>query len=154
MGLDCSHGAWHGGYSSFMRWRQAVAHAAGMPPLEMMEGFHVPLGSGIEHGVPTLYVSSPTEQDKWRMSRLDEFLPIRWEALVPDPLHVLLSHSDCDGEIAHELCGPIADRLEAILPNMPEGDGGGHIRDWRETTQQFIDGLRLAAERKEPLDFH
>ena len=25
MGLDCSHGCWHGAYSAFMRWRAKLA---------------------------------------------------------------------------------------------------------------------------------
>lgn len=40
------------------------------------------------------------------------------------------------------------------MPNLPEGEGGGHIWGWRHKTQQFIDGLRAASEAKEPLDFH
>ena len=28
MGLDCSHNAWHGAYSAFMRWRQKLADVA------------------------------------------------------------------------------------------------------------------------------
>lgn len=38
MGLDCSHNAWHGAYSAFMRWRIKLAEVAGLPPLEFMEG--------------------------------------------------------------------------------------------------------------------
>jgi hypothetical protein len=34
MGLDTSHNCWHGPYSAFMRWRKAVAAAAGIPDLE------------------------------------------------------------------------------------------------------------------------
>lgn len=39
MGLDTSHGAWSGPYSSFAEWRGAVAEAAGFPPLDDMRGF-------------------------------------------------------------------------------------------------------------------
>lgn len=39
MGLDISHGAWNGAYSSFMRWRIEIAKAAELPDLEIMEGF-------------------------------------------------------------------------------------------------------------------
>jgi hypothetical protein len=37
---------------------------------------------------------------------------------------------------------------------MPRGDSGGHIGDYRDKTQQFIDGLRRAAAANEPLGFH
>ncbi len=76
-----------------------------------------------------------------------------WSQVI-DPLKHLLYHSDCDGELEPEVCGPIADRLEAILPLLPNGDGGGHIGDWRKKTQQFIDGLRKAAAAGEAVEFH
>lgn len=120
MGLDTSHGCWHGAYSAFGRWRGKLAEVAGLDLLSM-EGF----GGEME-----------------------------WEALPPDPLHVLLNHSDCDGEIRWQDCGPLADRLSELLPLLPDGDAGGHIGFWREKTQQFIDGLREAFEAKEDVEFH
>jgi hypothetical protein len=78
----------------------------------------------------------------------------KWEALKPDPLHVLLSHSDCDGEIAWQDCGPIADRLYELIEKLPDEDTGGHIGNWRDKTRQFADGCRAAFEAKENLDFH
>lgn len=39
MGLDTTHGAWHGAYSSFNSWRAEVAKQAGFPPLYEMNGF-------------------------------------------------------------------------------------------------------------------
>lgn len=39
MGLDTSHGCWHGAYSAFMRWRRMIAQCAGFPPLDSMEGY-------------------------------------------------------------------------------------------------------------------
>lgn len=72
-----------------------------------------------------------------------------------DPLVKLLYHSDCDGEIAWEDCAAIADRLEELLPALKRaGDGGGHIGDYAESAGRFIAGLRLAASRKENVDFH
>lgn len=135
MGLDCSHSAWHGAYTAFHRWRKALAQAAELPPIDLMEGFYGHGGRTFE-GV--------------------EGLPILWSALKPDPLHLLLHHSDCDGEIAPEDCGPIADSLERLLPKLGD-DGEGHIAHrggMRAVTEQFIRGLRAAAAAGEPLDFH
>ena len=39
MGLDTSHDAWHGSYSTFNEWRNLIARAAGFPPLKEMVGF-------------------------------------------------------------------------------------------------------------------
>lgn len=38
MGLDTTHNAWHGPYSSFNRWRHWLAEQIGIP-LELMDGF-------------------------------------------------------------------------------------------------------------------
>lgn len=78
---------------------------------------------------------------------------VKWESLKPDVLHVLLYHSDCDGEIAWEYTKPLADRLTELLPLL-DGDGGGHIGSYREKTQTFIDGLLLAHESQEQVEFY
>lgn len=152
MGLDVSHDCWHGAYSAFMRWREGLAQAAGLPPLQLMEGFYTsdsfgPIQSAIRFGDPVTV---------WRDAFiwLDRQLPIRWDCLKTDPLIILLNHSDCDGEISPGDAGPIADRLESLLDKLPTEVDGGHIGDWRSKTQKFIDGLRLAASLGEVVDFH
>lgn len=146
MGLDTSHDCWHGAYSAFMTWREELCRAACLPPLMLMEGFYEP-GQVSDPicpvGFPTRYVSPGTRS----------CLPIKWEALRPSPLHILLSHSDCDGEIAWQDCGPIADELEKLIPKLPEGDAAGHIRNWRDKTATFVKGLRLASTLKEDVHF-
>jgi hypothetical protein len=134
-----------------------VARAAGLPPLELMEGFFTSMDRkrGWTGGMPTFYLGpNPDELALNCIERLEKSLPILWECLKPSALHELLYHSDCDGDLPAASCGPIADALEEILPNMPQGDGGGHIGDWRAKTQQFIDGLRAAAANGEPVEFH
>lgn len=88
MGLDTSHDCWHGPYTAFHRWRCWIAREAGLPPLELMDGFS-------HEGKPG----------------------IRWDRLKPDPLLGLLNHSDCDGEIRWEDCELIADALDVVLDN-------------------------------------
>jgi len=157
MGLDCSHNAWHGAYSAFMRWRQKLADVAGLPPLELMEGFYSPLMTG---SPPTLFYGMNTRDPAFGqgsrpyLAGIDERLPIMWDCLKPSALHELLYHSDCDGEIAADKCAAIADELEKLIPLLPEEEAGGHIGNWRSKTQQFVDGLRAAAAAGEPLDFH
>jgi len=134
MGLDVTHDAWHGACSAFMRWRTELAKAAGLPPLDLMEGFYDPRREAF--------------------SDLQSQLPIKWDCLKPSSLHTLLHHSDCEGDIPWQACGPIADELEALLPKLPNVNVGGHIGNWRDKTATFIKGLRAAYSRQENLEFH
>jgi hypothetical protein len=128
MGLDTSHDCWHGAYSAFTRWRTALGRAAGLPIGK------VPLFGG---GAPTIDWPDTTKLDQ------------------TDALRILIEHSDCDGEIPWQVCGPMADRLEALLPELEKlGDGGGHIGNYVAKTKQFIDGLRLASAHQEDVEFH
>lgn len=110
MGLDTSHDCWHGPYSSFHYWRNQLAIAAELPPLELMEGFY----RG-EDQIPWVLIknSGALEQafESVKRSILDS-LPIKWECLKPDPLHILLQHSDCEDDIKNADCKPIAESLK------------------------------------------
>lgn len=134
MGLDTSHDCWHGGYISFNVWREKLAEAAGLPPLQLMSGHY---GGELKN-----CASGPF---KSYIEQVQHNLPIKWEALKPDVLYVLLDHSDCDGEIPADVCDSLADRLEELLPAM--------TGDWYGRTRQFIDGLRLAASENNPVEF-
>lgn len=68
-------------------------------------------------------------------------------------LYELLKHSDSDGCIKSGNCEGIAYKLEKLKQLLPDEDAGGHIGNWKQKTQQFIDGLRLAAAAKEDLEF-
>ena len=149
MGLDCSHDAWHGPYSAFMRWRMKLAEVAGLPPLELMDGFYGSLNNS-RGTLPTLYHGINTHEPAWGpgskpyMGSLDERLPIRWECLKPSALHELLYHSDCDGEIDADRCVPIGRALDRLAGSMGE---------WEEKTRTFAKGLRRAAREGKPLLF-
>lgn len=154
MGLDTSHDCWHGAYSAFNRWRIEVCRAAGLPPLELMEGFFYlekavlgnPFWRSYEEDKKGGYVH---EASVWQR------LPIRWDCLRPSPLHILLHHSDCEGELLWKDCGPIADELEKLLPTLSKlKDDVGHIGNWQQKTKTFIAGLRRAAKAKENVEFH
>jgi hypothetical protein len=77
-----------------------------------------------------------------------------WARTPDDPLIVLIAHSDCEGLIHPSQALPLADRLAGLLPLLPSDQAPGHIGDWRFKTQKFIDGLRLATERNEDVEFH
>lgn len=142
MGLDTSHDCWHGAYSAFGRWRQEVAKAAGY--------WVVPV-TWPDMGYPT-----DTVMLEWHKYE-DKNYKGEWDEVPHDPLLLLIVHSDCDGEIKPEHATLLADRLEGILPNLPEDEGMGHIArrgGYKGATQKFIDGLREAAKANEPVDFH
>lgn len=65
MGLDTTHDAWHGPYSSFNEWRRQIAKAAGMPPLNDMEGFggDIPWDEYLNHPLYELLNHSDCDGD-------------------------------------------------------------------------------------------
>lgn len=142
MGLDTTHDAWHGAYSAFSRFRDKLAEAAGYT------------GHTNEHGQVMWDIDWGCIERTIGHDLLGRWpkMPVRPDG-TEDPLLVLLAHSDCEGEIQPEFCAPLADRLEELLPLL-EGDGGGHVGAYRDKTEQFIRGLRDAAEEGEPLGFH
>lgn len=149
MGLDTSHDCWHGAYSAFSRWRDKLAEAAGYTfhKTSLWEG-----GSPV-YDIPSLdwgNIEATIGNDllgKWPT------IPVRPDG-TPDPLIILLAHSDCEGELQTEYLTPLADRLTELLPALEGQDGGGHIGNYVEKTQTFIDGLRRAAAAGENVEFH
>lgn len=122
MGLDVSHGAWCGSYGSFMTFRIAVAKAMGFE-LRRMSGY------GTARTIAGIV--GP---------------PIEWESIEYRPIHELLNHSDCDGEIAADKCAAVADDLQSLLPMIDD--------EWvLMKAERFIEGLRNAAQANEPLEF-
>lgn len=168
MGLDCSHGAWHGSYTAFGRWRREIARLCGIP-LDFMEGFY---SSNPDSNNGIMLLLRVIEHDEQRMLEVQGYprrpskethaesvrrvlapFPLLWGTLRYDPIHHLLNHSDSEGDISPHKCRLIADRLEQLLPLLPKEDDWGHIGNWQQKTQQFIDGCRLAAAAGEPLRF-
>ena len=131
MGLDTSHGAFHGAYSAFNRLRQAVAEATGG--------------------------SFPPRKDK-NLDQSQCYFGDDYDPATHPGLMEFLSHSDCDGEISPEMCQKVADDLEALLPVLDKRtDTGGHLRGYPrygDVTRAFIAGCRAAAKANEPLEFH
>ncbi len=148
MGLNISHGAWDGPYSSFNGWRQKVAHLAGYPPLELMDGYYYE--NGFSHPFTLLDLQYPkgNELEMYAIRKIRKELPIKWDNFKPNPLIKLLLHSDCEGYINCKDCKGIADELEKIIGLSDEADVY-----WIEKTKRFITGCRLAYEKKEKLIF-
>lgn len=148
MGLDTTHDAWHGAYSAFNRFRQAICEATGgsFPPHWQYE----PDGT-LKKGQDGRVLM--------KEGMNEEFVYMPDCAPVGSGLREFLMHSDCDGEISPEMCVKVADELESILPKI-EALGwiaGGHIAargGFVEVTRKFIAGCRAAAAENVPLGFH
>jgi hypothetical protein len=134
MGLDTTHDCWHGAYSAFSLWRNTLAVAAGYDLYKVDGVFECAL---IDWG----HIKDETLQGKW-------------DKTPDDPLLVLIAHSDCEGCIYPEQQIALADRLEQLIPLLPNGGNGGHIWDYKEVTKKFADGLRFAFSEKEAVGFH
>lgn len=118
MGLDVSHDCWSGAYSRFHRYRTYLASLVGMD-YNLMDG----LRDDRQKGLP-------------------------WPDDSEEALCILLNHSDCDGDIVHKDCLPLANRLKELLPKMDDEP------DWKQRTEQWIEGLMAAHDAGEDVDFH
>jgi hypothetical protein len=130
MGLQTTHGCWEGAYSNFRVWRKKLADLA-----HYSEEFCDALATA--DTIEGIWNEEPT-----------------------DVLFVLLLHSDTQYSIPHRYCSALADRLEGLLkifniknPSVSEFDLLANT-GFPSRTQQFIDGLRLAASLKEDVEFH
>lgn len=90
MGLDTSHDAWHGSYSTFGAWRRDVMRAA-------------------EIG-----------EDIWENEYEWCNYQGMWRESPTDALMVLIVHSDCDGFLfPHDMPG-LVERLVELVPLLSE----------------------------------
>lgn len=110
MGLDCSHDAFHGAYSAFNRFRQAVCYVIG--------------GSYPPHDKTNRFLWTPEvepDPDAWYWGH-------GYSHETHPGLGIFLNHSDCDGEISPEDCLKVAKDLEPLVARLSElGVGDGHI---------------------------
>jgi hypothetical protein len=162
MGLDTSHDAWHGPYSMFNRWRTWLASQLGIP-LCLMEGFYDPEMGSFGNPFSLIEYKFP-KGDELELSSIRELkkqLPLKWESFKPSPLHELLYHSDCDGEISYGKCGKIAKALKELLATIkndnaesrsPETERGCYDGMFK-ATERFMKGCELAYSKKEVMEF-
>lgn len=141
MGLDVSHDCWRGAYSAFSRWRHGLALAAGY---DIVPG-------GIRDGQYVHEAVAGIDWDAYTMENYDG----HWPKGPPgeDPLMILIVHSDCGGVIEVPYLKPLAGRIEGLISKLPTEEAGGHIGNWAAKTQEFVNGLRLAADLGEEVEF-
>ena len=126
MGLDTSHDCWHGPYGSFLRWRCAVATAAGCIVHDAQVVMTGRWPDAVYRLPPALLVLLNHSDCDGRIAAEDC-------APLADALEALLP------------------RLDAI----PGAVGyTSQSRSHGDATRQFIAGLREAAAAGEPVEFH
>jgi len=137
MGLDTTHGCWHGAYSAFNRFRNKLAVLAGYELEQVSFGGECPLLD-------------------WDKYETEAYLYGDPDAEIPDdPLILLFAHSDCDGYLYPKQAQALADRMQELLPLTHEVDGRLHrVENLTIATEQFIEGLRKAVKRNEKVGFH
>jgi hypothetical protein len=135
MGLDTTHDCWHGPYSQFMRWRQWINHFV------MEERGNA--GDEAARKIARMGATPAAIEKAWNDGHYED---------QSVPINVLMAHSDCDGDIPADVCGRLADALEALLDkHMPQR---GIYDEQRPATERFIRGLRKAAAAGEAVIFH
>lgn len=142
MGLDTTHDCWHGSYSAFGRFREALAQAAGIP-LDLCCGFCEDRGS-LGPDILTRSLPGLSYHDILKLCEKSPSFPISWEVFTTDPLIYLLDHSDCEGHILHKHTLALAIRLEELVLSEP----------YAEYAKQFATGLRQAHKSGERVRFH
>lgn len=124
MGLDCTHGAWHGAYSAFNRLRSEICAACGGDWPNML-----------------------AENPMWTYDT--EVVPMEHD----EGMKLFLGHSDCGGELSPAECIRVAAFLDWVGPKLADY-GSGHLPSPRAAAARFAEGCRLAASKSEPLGFH
>jgi hypothetical protein len=144
VGLDTSHGAFSGAYSSFTKWRADVARAA---------GYTVSLRKDAVSGF-TYHDLGYDDRDYHDANYMGIWAP---DEEPDDILLVLLVHSDCSGVIDRRHVPFLAARLEELLPRIREM-ASSHAGDdsWSSPsrTTLFIAGLNAAARARDEIEFY
>jgi len=132
MGLDITFDTWQGSYTGFVDWRAHIAEVAGYREEAARARGEQP--AGLELGLRI-------EWDGVTSENIAGF----WTEEPEDVLIVLLVHSHSDGWIYPQHTGRLARRLEGLLPDVAD--------EFRDATEQFIEGLRAATAFPGPVEF-
>lgn len=143
MGLDISHNAFHGAYTAFNRFRNAICKVLGgtYPPHPK---------DAVDDG------GNPLDPSRWYWDG------DKYSQSTHPGLYLLLCHSDCDGEIKPNDCKLIARELKRFVrPGFEDpslvGMADGHLAyqgGYLAVLDKFIKGCEDAATVNEPLIFH
>lgn len=144
MGLHFSHCEAYWVYSAFNRFRARLAAEVGIA-LHCMESFAWDFSKN--KPCEKVKITMFDENDVSEVKALIGIQPvIKWES-VKDDIVPLLNHSDCDGELTVEECKQVVPRLRELVAAW-EDDDKDKIK-----ALELAEGMELAIERNEPLEF-
>jgi hypothetical protein len=123
MGLNTTHNAWHGPYSSFNNFRRAILKAYNNTDLFEYGGYESRCKKDLDKQSPGL-----------ALSNIDD-----------DGILLLMDHSDCEGLIRWVDCKLVADSLGKIISKV--------ATDYFTDAIDFQKGCLLAYNNKEDLLF-
>jgi hypothetical protein len=133
MSLDINHGCFSGEVAAFDSLRIVWSIAAGYGVRDFTS-----LGGPV---IPNIAYDQCSDED----------LLGEWPRGAPDdPLIIVLVHDEKHGRIKHAHCALLADRLEEIEAILLKNPGN---LNWLLMTQQFIRGLRFAAQSRQDVVF-
>ena len=114
-------------YSYFMRIREAISDAIGLPMYFMKHFLELR-----DCGFQTIQ-NINSIHEIYRVG-----LPINWDIIKPDVLHKLINHSDCDGRLSWRAVGKIAKRLKEIKHLIKFSKYGIHEDIYDELIDLFV----------------
>lgn len=123
MGLDTTHNAWHGPYSSFNDFRREILKAYNGTDLFDYAGYEM--------------------RSKKDNNRQSPQIPL--SDIDDDGILLLMDHSDCDGGIRWVDCKLVAESVNKVITKL----SGNHFHD----AIQFSKGCMDAYNKKEDLLF-
>lgn len=123
MGLDTTHNAWHGPYSSFNDFRRSIIKAYNDTDLFEYEGYESRCKKDLDKPSPSTPLTNIEDRG----------------------LFLLSDHSDCEGDIKWADCGLLANSIVKLFTKLPAYQ--------LDNARQFVKGLRLANRKKQDLIF-
>lgn len=123
MGLDTTHNAWHGPYSTFNEFRRELLKAYNGMDLFEFEGYESRCQKDLLKPSPKLALEN-----------------------IDDPgLLILMDHADCEGLITWQDCTVVAESIRKVMIKLPVY----HM----QKAMTFITGCLLAYSKKQDLIF-
>ena len=151
MSLAISHDIYNGSYDSFNEWRLRLAKMTNRRTQYLKrQPYLSPITGQAELFTGELITVSHEDLNN---PAADDATMGEWLRTPDNPLEVIFLHRDAEGYIYPVQARPVADALEALLPRIPPNEKTDDDDNVLQMTQNFINGLRRAADANERVVF-